>query len=78
MDILSNIILFAVTGSALVDFLIALFVGALIFYLLWWFIGYAGLPEPFNKVARVVIAAAAVFFLINLVLGLFGSPLIKW
>lgn len=41
-----------------------------IFWLLWWLIGYAGIPEPFNKVARIVVAVVAVLLLINLLLSL--------
>jgi len=47
-------------------------------WLLWWLIGYIGLPEPFNKIARVVIAVVAVFFLINLLLSFGGgTPLVR-
>lgn len=54
-----------------------LIVGA-ITWLLWWLVGFIGLPEPFNKVARGIIAVVAVFFLINLLLGLAGTPLVRW
>jgi hypothetical protein len=47
-------------------------VAGLILWLLWWFIGYVGLPEPFNKVARVIIALVAVVFLIGLLLNISG------
>lgn len=48
-------------------------------WLLWWLIGYIGLPEPFNKIARVIVAVVAVFLLINLLLGLAGgTPLVTW
>jgi len=46
----------------------------LICWLLWWLIGYIGVPEPFNKVARVVIAVVAVICLIKLVIRVFGNP----
>jgi len=49
-----------------------------IFWLLFWFVGYIGLPEPFNKVARVVIALVAVVILINFLLGVGGgTPFIR-
>lgn len=67
-----------ISGSGLVGLLITLVVAGLIFWLLWWFVGYIGLPEPFNKVARVIIALVAVVFLINLLLGLGGTPLVRW
>lgn len=62
----------------LVDLLILLIVGGLICYLLWWLIGFIGLPEPFNKVARVLVAVVAVVLLINALLGLVGTPFIRW
>lgn len=60
-------------ASSLVSFVVWLIVIGSIFGLLWWLVGYAGLPEPFNKVARVVIAVIAVLLLINLLLGLVGQ-----
>jgi hypothetical protein len=57
--------------------LLILIVGG-VCWLLWWLIGYIGLPAPFDKVARVIIAVVAVFFLINLLLSLAGStPLVR-
>lgn len=38
----------------------------LVAYLLWWLIGYIGLPEPFSKVARVLVAVVAVVLLIGI------------
>ncbi len=64
--------------STLIHILIVLIIAGAIVWLLWWLIGYIGLPEPFNKIARGVIAVVAVLFLINLLLGLAGgTPLIK-
>ena len=54
-------------------FLIQIIVVGLVCYLLWWLIGYIGLPEPFDKIARVIVAVVAVIFLLNLVMGLGGS-----
>lgn len=67
-----------ISGQVLVTFLIQLFVVGGICWLLWWLIGYIGLPEPFGKIARAVVAVFAVLFLINLLLGLSGKPLVKW
>lgn len=67
-----------VSGSALLSLLIGVIVVGLIFYLLWWLIGYCGLPEPFNKVARVILAVVAVLFLINVLLQVAGmTPLVR-
>lgn len=57
-------------------FVLYIIVIGLVLWLLWWLIGYAALPEPFAKVAKIILAVVAVFFLINLLLSLIGSPLV--
>lgn len=42
----------------------------LILWAVWWFIGMVGLPEPFNKVARVLVALVALLIVAYLLLGL--------
>lgn len=42
-----------------------------VFYLLYWLLGKITIPDPFNKVAIVILALAAVVTLIGL---LFGKP----
>lgn len=70
-----EIMLAETTGSgdfvALILWLCAM---GLICWLLWWLIGYIGIPEPFNKVARVIIAVLAVVFLIKIIVRVFGAP----
>ena len=66
-----------ISAESLGGLLIQLIVGGLVFWLLWWLIQYVAIPEPFNKVARVVLAVFAVLFCINLILALGGHPLIK-
>ena len=64
--------------SAAVTVVLYLIVAGLIFWLLWWLIGYCGIPEPFNKVARVILAILAVFVLIGILLSLVGGqPLFR-
>ena len=46
----------------------------LIAWILWWGIGKIGLPEPFNKVAMVIIVLFVVVFLIRIVIRVFGMP----
>ncbi len=46
----------------------------LIAWLLWWGLGQVGVPEPFNKVARVIIALFVVIVLIRVVIRVFGMP----
>ena len=62
----------AFTVQTLISALIYLVVIGLIFYLLWWFIGYIGLPEPFNKIARAIIGLVALLILIYFLLGFVG------
>jgi hypothetical protein len=56
----------------MIALLISLVVWGLIFYVLWWGLGKIGLPEPFNKIAVVVLVVATVYVLIELLLG--GIP----
>ncbi len=67
-----------ISGSAMLSLLVMLVIVGLICWLVWWFIGYIGLPEPFNKVARVLVALFALVFLINLLLGVAGHPIVRW
>ncbi len=59
--------------SGAVQMLVYLIVAGLIFGLLWWLIGYCGLPAPFDRVARVVLAVLAVLVLIGLLLTFVGG-----
>lgn len=54
-----------ITGNSIIDALIRIICGALIFWLLKWLLDYLALPQPFNKVCNVVLVVAAVLFLIN-------------
>jgi hypothetical protein len=67
-----------ISGQALLSLLITLVIGGLIFWLIWWFLGYVGIPEPFNKVARVLVGLFALIFLINILLSFTGHPLFRW
>lgn len=67
-----------ISGAAMLSLVIQIVIVGLGFWLIWWLIGYAGVPEPFNKVLRVIVALFAVVFLINLLLGLTGTPLFKY
>lgn len=56
--------------SGMVSVIIYLIVAGLVFWLLWWLVGYVGLPEPFRKIANVVLAIAAVIVIIGILLSL--------
>lgn len=59
--------------SALVSVVIYLIVAGLIFYLLWWLVNYINPPEPFKKIANVILAVAAVLVIIGVLLSLVGG-----
>lgn len=67
-----------ISGDAVIHSLIYIIVIGVIFYLLWWLLAYVALPDPFNKVARVILAVAAVVILINILLGIAGHPIFRW
>lgn len=61
-----------------VTVVVYLVIGGLIFWLLNWLIGYVGVPEPFAKVARVVLAILAVLVVVGALLSLAGGqPLFR-
>lgn len=62
-------------NSDLGNLLIQLVVAGLVFWLLIWFLGWVGLPEPFAKVAKVIIGLIVLIFLINILMGFSGHPL---
>jgi hypothetical protein len=42
-----------------------------------WFLGQISLPAPINKVASVILALAAVVFLIKVLMSVGGQTLLK-
>lgn len=71
-------LLAVINGADLVTALVGLIVFGLIAWLLFWLIEYCSLPEPINKVARVVLVIAIVLVLINFLLSIVGQPFIRW
>jgi hypothetical protein len=61
-----------ISGTDLVNFVIWVVVAGICFWLLTWLVGYAGLGEPFAKIAKVVIALVAVIIVISALLRLTG------
>lgn len=59
-------------GESLINILIWLVAVGLICWLLWWLIAFVGLPEPFAKIARVILALVAVIMLIRLIMRFVG------
>lgn len=62
-------------GNELVNAVIWLVGLGLIAYVLWWLIGYMGLPEPINKVARGVVALVVVVLLVRIIMRVTGTSL---
>ena len=60
-------------ANSLIGVLIYLVIWGLIFYVCWWGLAKIGLPEPFGKIATVVLVLAAVVVLLNLLLGFVGG-----
>lgn len=56
--------------EALLGLFVSIVVAGLIIWLLLYAISYIGIPEPFNKVLRVVIIVIGVIYLIKLLLPL--------
>ncbi len=53
----------------LLGLLITLVIWGIIFYVLWWGLGAIALPEPFNKVATVILILAAVVVILGVLTG---------
>lgn len=60
--------------SSLLASLIFLLVVGCIAYLLFWAIGKIGLPEPFSKIAMVIVVIFVVIVLLDFLLGFTGQP----
>ena len=67
-----------VDGQTLISILIYVVVWGLVLYVLWWGVGRIGLPEPFNKIATVVLVLLAVVVMLNLLFGFMGTPIFRW
>lgn len=65
----------------MVNLLVYLIVWGLVFYVCWWALGAIGLPEPFNKVATVILVLLSVLVLLGVFFGGVSLPaphLPKW
>lgn len=67
-----------ISGSSLLTAVLWIVVAGVCWWLLNWLIDYAGIPEPFHKVAKIILAVAAVVILINALLSVVGHPFIAW
>lgn len=66
-----------ITATGIIYAVIYLIIIGLVFWLLWWLINYINPPEPFRKIANVVLAIAAVLVVISILLGIVGHPVLR-
>lgn len=64
--------------SALVEIVIYLIIVGGVLWLLLWLISYCGVPEPFAKVAKIIVMVIGVLILINVLLSFAGSPIFNF
>lgn len=60
----------ALTLDSTFNAVLTILVIGLVFYLIRWLIAYVGVPEPFAKIANIILAVAAVIILIKVLLSL--------
>lgn len=73
-----NPFLAAISGEQIVWLVVTILIGGLIYWVLDWAIGKINPPEPFKKIASVLLILAVVVFLVNALLTVAGHPFIKW
>lgn len=64
-----------ISGEGAINAVVWLVICGVVFWLLSWLISYCALPEPFAKVAKIILAIVAVIVIINILLSLAGHPL---
>ena len=65
----------ALSGGGLLNAVIWLVCAALVYFIVDWGLGQIGLPEPFAKIARVLLVVLVVLVCLNAILMLAGAPL---
>lgn len=72
-------ILGQISGDAMIHNLFRLLIYAAALGALWAFVVYAIAPgEPWNKWLRIIFAFCGLILVLNFLLSLGGSPLIRW
>jgi hypothetical protein len=66
-------VLAAVSSDSLINLVVWLVVAGLIYWLVIWLLGVCSLPEPFNKMAKIVAALVVFIICVNALLGLTGK-----
>jgi hypothetical protein len=62
-----------VSLSGAVAIIMQLVIVGLVFWLLSWLVNYIGPPEPFRKIANVILAVLAVVVLIGILISFGGG-----
>lgn len=75
---LMEIIIAAVDGRSMVEALFWVLAAGVIFWLLSWLVDFIGLPEPMNKLAKIIVAIIAVVFCLNALFIIIRRPFISW
>jgi hypothetical protein len=57
----------------MVELLVTLLVGLIVLGVIWYIIQLLPLPEPFGRVAQIVVVAVALIWLIYVLAGLVGG-----
>lgn len=65
----------AITGASLLTVLVWLVIAAVVYYVVSWGLSKAALPEPFGKVANIILILVVVILIVNALLMLVGRPL---
>jgi uncharacterized membrane protein YGL010W len=63
--------------EGLVEAVVYMIVLGAVVWLLLWLVTYCGLPEPFAKVAKMIIVVVSVLLLICLLLSFIGHPVFQ-
>ena len=56
----------------IISLLINLIIVGMIFWLVLWVVDYIGVPEPFNKIIKVVVGLVIFLYCLNFLLGFSG------
>lgn len=59
---------------SVIALIVTLVLMGLVFWLVLWFVDYVGLPEPFNKVIKVIVGLVILLYLLGVILG--GAPIV--
>lgn len=69
-------LLAAISSNDIVTCFVWLIIAGVVFFLLNWLVGYIGLGEPINKIAKVIIGVLVVVLALNALLILTGNRII--